>query len=534
MKLKKLFVTLAIIVISLMFFLISSIAEDSSVINLSVGDEIIFGQYKQGIDEQKLTPIEWIVLAKNKNRLTLLSKKVLELMPFHDKYEGAYWPNSSLRKWLNGDFFKTAFSKDEQKAIVSSTHANYVFDNELREKKQNSEDKVFLLNVIDAMEYFTDEKTSRKVFDFNLDAYEVKNNNSAFTKNFYCTVITPYANRDHMFYNMSPIGDGVTATWWLCDTYADKGFASYTGFVGSGFRVNSERVMENHGVRPAIIIDINKTDINKLKKNNTIDIILPSVEKETDYKVMLGFNIDFKRNLLFSKYDVSLYIDNEFICDLKHGNKIEAYCQISKGNHNVFLYKKDDHSVVTKKEISINEHSYMDCSISTNRNGIELNGFEMISRYKISDSTICAYLKEYDAIVDNLSLNYNIGLQHRERSGKTNYTDLYFLLGAESKAALCFIVPKHIYNENPVMADTGYYLGKLSSGKVTVILSGGDKFEVSVGKYKDTNEKLAEFYSVCYELIRYMYPDIHDKYLRVRNYLIENDPKQYELIRIFK
>ena len=200
------------------------------------------------------------------------------------------------------------------------------------------------LNDKEATEYFVDNGTQRNVFGFGLSSYESQNKNIDKTKEYYLAEITSYAYREHLFNNMQPV-NGILHDWWLCDSYAGKEFSSYTGgSQGSRFFVNYERVMEKHGVRPAMVIDLNKTNLaalQKIKESQTDSVPVSSVVQKSDYTVMLGFKVKFHRNRLFSRYDVSLYVDNDFICDLKHGEDKEATCRLSKGKHTVYFYKKD-------------------------------------------------------------------------------------------------------------------------------------------------------------------------------------------------
>ena len=126
-------------------------------------------------------PIQWIVL--NKNSGLIISEKVLDAMPFNDLF---YWvdrnfdkapdidkefssteylftpanlyKSSSLRRWLNNNFFLEAFSIEEQKAINKTGHiVTNIIDNSSDHTKYGvlslNFDKVFLLSLRDALIY---------------------------------------------------------------------------------------------------------------------------------------------------------------------------------------------------------------------------------------------------------------------------------------------------------------------------------------------------------------------------------------------
>ena len=83
--------------------------------NAKIGDYVTFGTYTQGrYVEDPATPIEWQYIANKDDHKMLLSKYVLDPKPYHNAYEGITWENCDLRKWLNNDFYNTAFSASEK------------------------------------------------------------------------------------------------------------------------------------------------------------------------------------------------------------------------------------------------------------------------------------------------------------------------------------------------------------------------------------------------------------------------------------
>ena len=89
----------------------------------------------------------------------LLSKYALDFKPFNEhKSEAVSWEKSSIRQWLNGDFYYSAFNSEEKKGIYTQS-----LDNKDYKFKYSPEtmDKVFLLSIIEAVRYFTDDKARR-------------------------------------------------------------------------------------------------------------------------------------------------------------------------------------------------------------------------------------------------------------------------------------------------------------------------------------------------------------------------------------
>ena len=80
-----------------------------------------FGQYFQENAERK-TPISWVVLAKDGEKLLLLSRYALDYRQFHHECIPVTWENCDLRKWLNTLFLEEAFSEAERKRMVLTFH----------------------------------------------------------------------------------------------------------------------------------------------------------------------------------------------------------------------------------------------------------------------------------------------------------------------------------------------------------------------------------------------------------------------------
>ena len=119
-------------------------------------ETIKFGSYPQNdVNGKTKEPIEWIVLEKDGNKALLLSKYILDNKCFNDEWSvNKTWETSQLRSWLNDTFYRTAFSKDEQKKILSTTIIN---SNNIDFKTScgnNTNDKVFLLSIDEVRKYF--------------------------------------------------------------------------------------------------------------------------------------------------------------------------------------------------------------------------------------------------------------------------------------------------------------------------------------------------------------------------------------------
>ena len=85
---------------------VDTVAE--STVPIEIGEHVMYGSY-QG------EPVEWRVLDKKDGEILLLSEYGLDILPFDDSGSGSIiWENSSIRNWLNNEFYNSTFSKEEQ------------------------------------------------------------------------------------------------------------------------------------------------------------------------------------------------------------------------------------------------------------------------------------------------------------------------------------------------------------------------------------------------------------------------------------
>ena len=184
-----------------------------------VGDTFQFGEYEQDRDGLVKSPIEWMILEKEKGRVLMVSKYALDVKPYNTTDTNITWESCSLREWLNGTFLEHAFSQSEQDMIKLTSN-------------ESSQDKVFLLSRTEVQSYFkTDEE--RKV--------------------------------ERTEYAAEKIGYDGYGSWWL-RSQTDAYFSNAADTVdGNGslyltwsrkIRILAFRVDQNLSVRPVIWVDI--------------------------------------------------------------------------------------------------------------------------------------------------------------------------------------------------------------------------------------------------------------------------------------
>ncbi len=129
---------------------------ECALLKIQVGDYISFGSYEQDNDMTNgKEDIEWLVLDKQDNKILVISKYGLDAKPYNTEYANITWENCTLRSWLNDDFYNTAFSADEKKAIVQSevsAEKNPKYDTN---PGNDTTDKVFMLSISEVNKYFS-------------------------------------------------------------------------------------------------------------------------------------------------------------------------------------------------------------------------------------------------------------------------------------------------------------------------------------------------------------------------------------------
>ena len=212
-----------------------------STVPLERGEHIMYGSY-QG------EAIEWRVLDKKGDEVLLLSEYGLDAQPFDTSgKERVLWKDSTIRKWLNNDFYNSAFSEEEKENIVLSSSEGFEEYNGpvyLTSKKpyahleRETEDKLFFLSYTELVAYFAE------------DPYEEYYSDHYRHKEIMCYP-TEYAKQ-----NLKPLYKTDTCNWWLCNPQFDTGDGlSKRVEIVSGFGEWETSPMMNtrrNAIRPAM------------------------------------------------------------------------------------------------------------------------------------------------------------------------------------------------------------------------------------------------------------------------------------------
>ena len=206
----------------------------------TVGNYVTFGEYPQTTAGEDMTPIEWLVLARNGNKALLISRYGLDAQPYNKDHTSVTWETCTLRTWLNGTFYNKAFSSAEQAAILTTNvdnSKNQCYSGWSTSSGNNTQDKVFLLSYAEANKYFgvTYDNSSNTKSRVAPTAYAIAQ--GAWTSSSNKTTDSTYAG-----------------WWWLRSPGTYQDYAAIVYFVGS---LDFNYVDSDSGsVRPALWVNL--------------------------------------------------------------------------------------------------------------------------------------------------------------------------------------------------------------------------------------------------------------------------------------
>lgn len=222
------------------------IGRSSQYLSAKEGDIVSFGTWEG-------EPIEWYVLENNGREVVLLSKDYLFKKEYHSELEPVTWETSSLREYLNGEFYDIAFNSEEKNVINVANLKNednlyFAYGGIGREHQPDlasdgeyycaggneTKDKVYLLSLSEIRDYYgvgPEEYDKYRMEEWDLDTY------------------SEFCDTASNGILLAPGTDG----WWL----RSPGHASYTAalvlhtgavYVNEHFDVDCDFM----GVRPVI------------------------------------------------------------------------------------------------------------------------------------------------------------------------------------------------------------------------------------------------------------------------------------------
>ena len=102
--------------------------------------------------------LQWQVLGENGKMRLLLAKKNVAELPYNESYTDTSWRECSLRRWLNGEFLKGAFTAQERAKIMSVRVENPASPKYHTSGGFSSVDKLFCLSEGEIGKYLPDQE----------------------------------------------------------------------------------------------------------------------------------------------------------------------------------------------------------------------------------------------------------------------------------------------------------------------------------------------------------------------------------------
>lgn len=196
----------------------------ANVSDAKVGSIVTFGTYTEESDTLEKSKIDWRVLAKEDDRILVISDRIIDAMPYHNVSQvDVTWETCSLRKWLNSAFINSAFNSAEKKLIIESEVLTEKASYSDTDPGNNTKDKIFLLSESEFEKY-------------------LHSDGSCFATN-YATEKTAEGYSTYLY------------SWWLRSPGANPDSASDV-FISTSDVDSTYAAYPNNGVRPAMWISI--------------------------------------------------------------------------------------------------------------------------------------------------------------------------------------------------------------------------------------------------------------------------------------
>lgn len=217
----------------------SRVTDSSEVEELEKLEEPASGYYryegekyaKSGSNWYLVEPLVWRIIYNYGNgTLLIVSDQVIDSKPYNESAQNVTWESSSVRSWLNGDFYKTAFGGLSTGSILTTAVDNSAGSSLFSYDQPNTEDKVFLLSYGDLINESYNFNTNPQYDDPQRRATSTEYAQSKGTASGYCNWWTRSTNGSQVQYVLA--SDGCVGT---CHSPAS---ANSTGY----------------GIRPAMVV----------------------------------------------------------------------------------------------------------------------------------------------------------------------------------------------------------------------------------------------------------------------------------------
>lgn len=201
--------------------------------NAKIGDLVYFGAYEQDNNPSNGEEyIEWTVIDKKGDEVLLISKYSLDCKKYNNSNTNVTWESCSLRSWLNNEFYNSAFSLAERSKIKTTLVSADKNSGYSTNPGNATNDKVFLLSIIEAEKYFKTDEERRCLPTANAIANGDGNNAT------------------------DRVDGKVFCRWWLRSPGYDQRHAALVYYEGDIDNYGLYAAYGNYYVRPALWITL--------------------------------------------------------------------------------------------------------------------------------------------------------------------------------------------------------------------------------------------------------------------------------------
>ena len=211
-----------------------------------VGDIVNFGTYNGKIIQCQALAVDSV-----NNKALLVSTEIISYWVFNGSNVDVTWETSTVRQWLNSDFYNAVYTSAQKAKILESDIENRANSQYNVGGGVNTKDKVFLLSLAEATMYFSND--AARTIKYNatqaqMEALAMEISNRANSENWHSKPTYAGILADLQSYN------GTTDRWWLRTSGQDLTRAAQISYDGSPYMVGGQ-VFQIQAVRPAIWVD---------------------------------------------------------------------------------------------------------------------------------------------------------------------------------------------------------------------------------------------------------------------------------------
>lgn len=155
--------------------------------------------------------------------------------------------------------------------------------------------------------------------------------------------------------------------------------------------------------------DVSETYVERITVNGKSDYSLEEVYPYNSEVIIyystkmyeVSLQLECEENLMFSKYDVNVYVNDEKVGTLKHGATQTFKTTLAKGEYKLVLKSADDSSVTGTKTFNIKADRVLRYAVSCTSSAVKLSYYKQLhAPYTNKDITIV----NVDAVVESYKL----------------------------------------------------------------------------------------------------------------------------------